>query len=57
MPQECHRWVKRSQERLQTRQEQARVVIEPQEMRAVALPLEAKVRGVAKPLPWAAEPP
>ena len=33
----------------------ARVAIEPQEMQMVAQPPEAKVSGVAKPPPWAAE--
>ena len=37
-------------------QEKPRVAVEPQEMRAVIQPLEAKVSGVTKPPPWAAEP-
>ena len=57
MPQECHGWVKGPQGRPQARQEQAQVATELQETWAVAQPLEAKVRGVAKPPPWVAEPP
>ena len=57
MPQECQGWVKRPQGWLQARQEWAQMVIEPQEMRVVAQPPEAKVCGVAKPSPWAAEVP
>ena len=57
MPQECQGWVKRPQGRPQARQEWARMATEPQEMRVVAQPQEAKVCGAAKPPPWAAEPP
>ena len=38
-------WVKRPQEQLQATRNWAQVAIEPQEMRVVAQPLEAKVRG------------
>ena len=55
MPQECYGWVKRPQGQPQARQEQARTATEPQETRAVAQPLEAKVHGAAKPSPWVAQ--
>ena len=55
-PQEYLGWVKRPQEGPQARQNWAQAAIEPQEMWAVAQPPEAKVRGVAKPPPWVAEP-
>ena len=55
MLQERHGWVKRPQGRLQARQNRARAATEPQEMRAVAQLQEAKVRGAAKPPPWAAQ--
>ena len=57
MPQECHGWVKRPQGQPQARQERAQMAIELEDTRAVAQPPEAKVRGVAKPPPWAAQPP
>ena len=67
MPQECLGWVKRPQGRPWVTQdlawvavipqEKPRMAIEPQETWAVAQPLEAKVRGAAKPPPWAAQPP
>ena len=56
MLQECLGWVKRLQGRPQARQEWAQTAIEPQEMWAVAQPLETKVRGAAKPPPRVAEP-
>ena len=55
MPQECQGWVKRLQGRPQARQEWAQMATEPQEMQAVAQMPEAKVRGAAKPHPWAAQ--
>ena len=55
MPQECHGWVKRLQGRPQVRQGQARTATELQETWAVAQPPEAKVHGVAKPSPRAAQ--
>ena len=57
MPQECLGLVKRPQGQPQARQERAWMATEPQEMRAVAQPPEAKVQGAAKPLLWAAQPP
>ena len=57
MLQEYLGWVKRPQEQPQARQEGAWLAREPQEMWVVVQPLEAKVSGVAKPPPWAAEPP
>ena len=59
-PQECHGWVKRLQEQPRARKKWAqaaimlqkpRAAVEPQEMRAVVQLLEAKVGGVANPLP------
>ena len=55
MLQEHLGWVKRPQGWPWVTQEQAWVATEPQEMRAVAQPPEAKVCGAAKPPPWAAE--
>ena len=55
MLQECQGWVKRPQGWPQARQEQSQMATEPQEMWAVAQPLEAKVHGGAKPHLWAAQ--
>ena len=65
MPQECPGWVKRLQEQPQVTQKEARAAITPQEkpwlaielqeMQAVAQPPEAKLSGVANPLPWVVE--
>ena len=57
MPQEGQGWVKRPQERPRATRNWAKVAIEPQKMREVAQPPEAKVHGAAKPPPRAAEPP
>ena len=56
----CHSnilgWVKRPQGQPQARQERVRAATEPQEMRAVAQPPEAKVCGAAKPPLQVAQP-
>ena len=67
MMQECPGWDKRLQERPWATQKRGRAAVtpqekpgaafEPQEMRVVAQLPEARVSGVAKPLPQVAEPP
>ena len=50
-------WVKRPQGQPQARKKREQMATEPQEMRAVAQPLEAKVHGAAKLHPWPTQPP
>ena len=54
-PQEHQGWVKRLQEWPRVPRKWAQVAFEPQEMQVVAQPPEAKVSGVANPLPQVAE--
>ena len=57
MPQNVKGGLRGHRSQPQARQEWAQAAREPQEMRAVAQPPEAKVSGAAKPPPWVAEPP